>query len=195
VSKFHSRFYSRYKHSGLAEIPKKRRFDRIDRALGGFLASGAGKVIDLGCGSGADFIRFVDNPQLEVFGLDVVRREHIVPFTFIEGDLCRIDVPDKHFDAVVSIGVLEHIAPIEKLCEATREIRRVAKRFCVVVPSISTIVEPHAMRLFYPLRRGGYKGTLNYMSDETWLRFEGFHGARTERFRYLPLIKNLMIVG
>lgn len=188
-------FYGSYKHSGLAKLPKRRRFDMVDRALGSFLSTGSGRVIDLGCGTGADFAQFVRNPQIDIYGLDRVERPRCVPFHFIQGDICRVDVPDHHFDAAVSIGVLEHIAPMEKLAEAILEMRRIAKSYCVIVPSISTILEPHTTRWFYPLGRGGYGGTLNYMSDETWLRFEGFENARAERFTYLPLISNLIISG
>lgn len=195
LSTLHRNFYQHYKHSGLAMMPKRRRFDMIDEALGGMLKHGSGRVVDLGCGTGADFAQFVDNPAIEVWGVDLVERDHCAPMQFIKGDISRIDVPDQHFDAAVSIGVLEHIRPMETLSAAIKEMRRIARHFCVIIPANSTLIEPHTTKWRYPLGHGGYTGTLNYMSDETWLRFEGFADAKARRFTYLPMITNLMIYG
>lgn len=110
---------------------------------------------------------------------------------FIHGDAERIDFPDRYFDVLVSIGVLEHIEPIEKLCRVITEMRRVSKSYCVMVPSMGTILEPHTMRLRWQLRDRNKKptiGNLNYYSDEVWTKFEGFRGAQTRRFWSIPCL-------
>ncbi len=135
----------------------------------------------------------------ELWGLDIFdvgfRQEK---FTFIQGDAENIDFPDKFFDVVISIGVLEHIVPIEKLAKVISEIERVSKAYCIVVPSISTIVEPHVWQVFWQLKsmRSPKLSGLNYFSDEAWLSFKGFidGGAKVRRAYYLPpLISNLFI--
>jgi ubiquinone/menaquinone biosynthesis C-methylase UbiE len=104
---------------------------------------------------------------------------------------------DKYFDLTVSIGVLEHIEPIEKLCKVITEIDRISKEYVVIVPNIITFLEPHTLRFFWQLRAIHSKkkyDALNFYSDETLLKFKGFSGAKITRFDYIPgLIKNTII--
>jgi hypothetical protein len=55
------------------------------------------------------------------------------------------------------------------------------------------------MELNWQLRQPARKAThdhLFYYSDEAWLQFTGFLGARVERFQYIPgLVENLMITN
>lgn len=193
-------FYTYYKKSGLARMPKKRRFKKMDVALHGMLSQAERdiRIVDIGCAHGSDFIQFAkENSRLDVYGIDIVdSRASVDDFKFIQADAASIDVPDNHFDLVVSIGVLEHVEPISKLQDAIKEISRVSKSYCVIVPSLACIIEPHTLSLFWQIRDHNKKvgrSTLNYYSDEAWLQFDGFSGAKVQRFFYLPGISNLMI--
>lgn len=187
-------YYNTYKSSRFARTFKVRRYRKLLAALG---IPPHASILDVGCGTGADFTRFAVEDGFRCHGLDIRRQTHLANFEFTQGTACNLPFPDHHFDAAVSVGVFEHIQPIEDLCKAASEIARVAKSYCVLVPSIGTLMEPHT---FSPLwhTRDHYKKAeinypLNFFSDEAWLQFEGFKGARTARFWYMPAIQNLMI--
>jgi ubiquinone/menaquinone biosynthesis C-methylase UbiE len=106
-------------------------------------------------------------------------------------DAEHLDFEDKYFDIVVSFGLFEHIQPIEKLCKAISEVERVAKSYVICVPSIATVFEPHVMSFYWQLRSPKKKAphnALNYCSDDAWLQFNGFSGAKITRFWYIPLL-------
>lgn len=168
-------------------------------AAADFSLEGPARILEVGCGNGQDFVHHLGScKQVELFGMDIddygIEQEN---FTFVQGDASSIPFPDRHFDLVVSIGVLEHIEPISKLLTMIGEIRRVAKRFAIVVPSISTRLEPHTIEWRWQLKPHGTKRAvpaLNYFSDEAWLQFDGFRNAEIKTFDYLPLlIRNVVI--
>lgn len=178
---------------------KRKRVRLIDQLLGGALAR-AERVLDVGCANGQDFVRFLADSPARVYGVDVEPYEIAqANFTFVRADAEQLAFPDGHFDVAVSIGVFEHIQPIEKLCRAAAEIRRVSRAYCVIVPSVGTLLEPHAAELFWHLRdhnRKTRRANLNYFSDEAWLKFGAFEGAQLTRFWYVPmLVQCLAIYG
>ncbi len=184
--------------TGLAARLKQRRIEIMGRALGIDFFGGPGlSICDVGCGSGKDFIRPLAGTPHRLTGVDVVDVDlHQDNFEFIQTDAAGIPVPDGRFDLVVSFGVLEHIEPMEHLCEVVSEIRRIGKRFAVVVPCVATRLEPHVLKFGWPLQPVRERIDINYLSDQAWLKFEGFAEAKTYRFDYVPgLITNLMIVG
>lgn len=179
----------------------RRRLRIINLLVSEDLTSGSRfkKVLELGCADGKDFIRFcADNQEIEITGIDIVdygfRQSN---FSMIVSDAEMIDFPDNHFDLTVSFGVLEHIQPMEKLAKVIREINRVSKKYVIVVPAVSTLIEPHSASLLWQLRQNGKKknyNRLNYFSDEAWLQFEGFKEAKSKRFYHFPpVISNLLI--
>ena len=149
------------------------------------------KILEVGCGNGNDFVRHITNNNLKIIGLDIrdtgLKKEN---FEMIVTDAETISFPDKYFDLTFSCGVLEHIQPVEKLSRMIKEIRRVSKRYIVIVPSISTLIEPHTGSILWQFRSKGKKTyrKLNYYSDATWLQFEGFNNAKSRRFFHLPFI-------
>jgi ubiquinone/menaquinone biosynthesis C-methylase UbiE len=179
-----------------------KRIIKLNRIVGADLTKPNGRykrVLEVGCANGKDFIQFCrNNDEAELVGLDIqdygLQQEN---FKMVVGDAEKIEYPDNYFDLTVSFGVLEHIQPIEKLCAVISEIDRVSKNYVVVVPSISTIVEPHVASLLWQLRARGKKknySRLNYFSDEAWLQFEGFSQAKLQRFYHLPpFVSNLML--
>lgn len=188
--------YPVWKHN-LSTGLKKRRLLHINRILDGRLLDKAwlnGKrILEIGCASGADFIQFFKEYQdVDITGIDIshydIQQSNV---TFMVMDAEKTPFEDKQFDFTVSIGVLEHIQPVEKLCRVIAEIDRISKEYVVLVPSISTFLEPHTGDFFWQLRPRGRKRNynhLNYYSDDAWLQFGGFSGAKITRFGYIPLL-------
>jgi len=171
------------------------------------------RILDVGCGDGLSFEVF--NKTNPIVGVDIrPSRYKAANFKFVQADAANLPFADKEFDVAISIGVFEHIHPMSKLVKASIEINRVAKRFIVVVPAITTLIEPHFQRPLWQLlshRRkkevitkkniswyqknpeGKYE-VITYMSDETWLTLDGFREADVMRYDYIPfLVKNLFI--
>ena len=175
---------------------KKTGLDRTEKKI---------RILEIGCANGKDALQFLgDGTKYELVGLDIKDGQvDMENFTFVQGDAASLPFPDKSFDLVISIGLLEHIEPMEKLSEVIREIRRVGKNHASIVPSVSTWLEPHTVKPLWPRRL--HKGFvhkhsenqilhLNFFSDHTWTKFEGFSDAEVERFFYLfPLIRNTII--
>jgi ubiquinone/menaquinone biosynthesis C-methylase UbiE len=184
----------------ISEYFKKRRIKYISNILGGIDNKGL-KILDVGCGNGRDFITyFKDRGDISFTGIDLkdrgIEQEN---FRFVKGDAKKLPFDDNSFDLVISIGVLEHIVPIEKLCRVISEIDRVGKRYVVVVPCISTPYEPHAEAFRWQLRGIDKKREYNtqpliYLSDEAWLSFKGFRNAKVDRFWYIPGVKRDLVI-
>lgn len=193
---------------------RRARFDRIAQAVR--LAPGD-RVLSIGCGDGRSWECF--DPAHETVGLDLFpkARWSAPNFTYVQGDATKLPFEDDSFDVAVSIGVFEHIRPIEGLAKALSEAARVAKRVAIIVPSIATPIEPHfkapAWQLgsvsfrewaidagLHPGRTGpgdlGRFERLLYLTDDAWLEFEATReGFRVERFWHVfPFVRNLMIV-
>ena len=193
-----------WKGTSFADGAKRRRLQVMSAALDGMLEPielRGKKILEVGCGPGSDFLRYLaKNDECELYGVDIRSYSGTPPGVMLSiADAASLPFDNQSLDLVVSIGVLEHIEPLEKLCRVAQEIRRVGKRFCVIVPSISTVIEPHNRGFLWQLRAPNTKmryPALNYLSDEAWLSMEGFSGAKSSRFFYVPgLIANLMIVG
>jgi ubiquinone/menaquinone biosynthesis C-methylase UbiE len=187
-------------------VPKSlsaRRLQFINKILNGRLGMQNHppmRILDVGCARGKDMVQLLkERKDIEMVGLDLsdygLRQRN---FDMVVADAERIPFPDLHFDLTVSIGVLEHIVPIEKLARVISEIKRVSRSYVIIVPSAGSIIEPHIARFFWHLRdrnkKKRYAGSLIYMSDETWLAFDGFRDAKSRRFYHIPLfVSNLAI--
>jgi ubiquinone/menaquinone biosynthesis C-methylase UbiE len=198
----YKRFYPRWKHYYATSL-KKRRLSYVNTILGGRLFNKSwlnGKnILEIGCSSGADFLHFFENSkEVNLTGIDIepqnIRQSNV---TFLQMDAESTPFKDKSFDLTVSIGVLEHIEPIEKLSKVIAEIDRISKEYVIIVPNILTLLEPHTVDFFWQLRAINKKkkyNALNYYSDDAWLKFGGFSGAKVTRYSYIPgLIKNTVI--
>lgn len=191
--------YSKWLKTNISQKFKQRRFDTIDQMCDNQLSNPTKKikVLDVGCAEGKDMLSFVKkNPNIELYGLDIKQYDMInKDVNFLIGDASNMDFEDNYFDYVISIGTLEHVQPIEKLCDAIKEIDRVSKEFYIMVPAITTPYEPHAHQFFWGLRRHRkHHPWLMFFDDLTWLKFEGFSNAFVKRFWYIPgLISNLII--
>jgi ubiquinone/menaquinone biosynthesis C-methylase UbiE len=163
------------------------------------------KVLEIGCANGKDAIQFLtDCTKYEITGIDLKDSDlKQANFKFVKCDASALPFKDKEFDLVISIGTLEHIEPIEKLSQVIKEIDRVGKSHVNVVPSVSTFIEPHTVSPFWPTSAhrnmvDKYSKDillkLNFFSDHTWSKFEGFRDADVRRAWYIfPFFVNTVI--
>lgn len=189
-------------------IPKRlshRRLQKIDSLFGGrLLTSGRKKktILEIGCQMGKDLVSFLrDREDLHIIGLDMkdwgLRQDN---FNMVIGNATHLPFKQDAFDISASIGVYQLISPLESLGHAVTEINRVSRSFIVVVPSISTIIEPTKNGFFWQLRDKNKKTAnpgwrpLIHMSDEAWLAFKGFENCHSERYCHVPpFVSNLLI--
>lgn len=194
-------FYSVWKAKG-SVFWKRRRYNIIMDSVS--LPRGrTPRILEVGCANGMDFIRFACEDGFEIWGVDIEEQDlSFENVHFVRADAADLPFDDGYFDLVVSIGLLEHIEPMEKLCAVIREFDRVGKHQVSVMPSILTPVEPHSFSLAFPLRihrrlfgeQKGEKLHLNLFTDHTWTKFSGFFGCHVRRFFYIPpFISNTMI--
>lgn len=191
--------YNKWLKTGASQYFKRRRFSFLDEMTQNALTNSKQplKVLDIGCASGKDFLSFAaEYDNIDLYGLDI--KEYPMEMKnvhFIVGDAEKMDFPDKYFDITVSIGVLEHIQPIEKLARMIQEIDRVSKTFYMIMPSVSTPYEPHTHQFFWALKKSRkFHPWLLFFDDLTWLKFTGFEQAAVKRMRYIPgLITNICV--
>lgn len=90
------------------------------------------RVLDLGCGTGLPFDRFLVEKDFDVTGVDIsekhvkMARENVPEANFIEGDFFEISFEENTFDAVVSFYAIFHI-PRQEHPELFAQIRKWVK--------------------------------------------------------------------
>ena len=108
--------------------------------------SGTRKVLDLGCGAGAD-CRTLAQHGLEVVGLDysheAITQAHMqdlsLPVHFLQADMANpLPFPDQDFDAVMS-NVAFHSFPDRLLRSILGEIRRVLRQDGLVLLHVNSL--------------------------------------------------------
>ena len=127
---------------------------RLVEAMGPF---GGGRLLDVGCGNGAQTVHWLDRFDA-VVGLDVVP-EHLETFTAVLAEMpqshCttrlydggRMPFTDASFDAVVSIETLEHVADEALTLEEIRRVLRPGGTLLLSVPNKWWVFETHGARL------------------------------------------------
>lgn len=77
------------------------------------------KVLDLGCGTGVPFDRFLVKKGYEVKGIDLVEKhvekakENVPEADYEVGDLLEIDIEQEKYEAIISLYTIFHV-PREK---------------------------------------------------------------------------------
>jgi len=190
---------------------RRRRYERICQLVG---LQPHHSVLDVGCGNGDSFETF--NRENEIVGLDLQAQPTIQQpnFRYVQGDARDMHCfADGQFDVAVAVGLLEHIPP-EDLQTVANEIRRVARRYALVIPHIWTLIEPHyrlpcwqfyphAVKSFlvshfsigpYPKSPSGEYRYLNYFTPGRWRAL--FPGSSTAVHNHLSwLVRDLIIYG
>ncbi|KKR05548.1 MAG: Methyltransferase type 11 [candidate division WS6 bacterium GW2011_GWF2_39_15] len=190
---------------------KQRRYDKIVSLL---RLKPTDTVLNVGCGEGLTFETF--NNTNPITGVDLFKegKIHRKDFKYVQitgkGEL---PFKDKEFDAVVCIGVLEHVKPFEALQKTCNEIERVGKKFLILVPDYNTLIEPHYafpffqhlpipiqkwlhkmlnLRLELDKRRENPYEEINYYPTKKWLGL--FKEAKYTIHKHIGiLITNLII--
>jgi len=92
----------------------------------------SGNILDLGCGTGEPFDRYLVEHGYDVTGVDLVEkhvqaaRERVPEAEFIEGDFFDVDPEEQKFDAVVSFYAVFHL-PREKHGELFKHMNSLLK--------------------------------------------------------------------
>jgi SAM-dependent methyltransferase len=108
--------------------------DRMLAAVN-FIPSGITSLLDVGCGNGA-FLSFLETvrPEISACGVEPSRAAHNSKWcssTIVMGDISSLPFPDRSFDVVSSMAVLEHI-PTGSLSHSLRELSRVARQYILI---------------------------------------------------------------
>ncbi len=190
---------------------KKKRYEEIVRLLD---LKPHEKVLNIGSGKGYTFEAF--NKVNPILGMDIFleSENEIVQknFKYTQRTEDILPFADKSVDAVVSIGVLEHILPEDSFLKTCEEIQRVGKKYFVIVPSITTIIEPHyGFPFFHLLDRESQKALqkefklkyteehqeddfekIRYLKKKEWQKL--FPSANIKTYMHIgPLVTNLFI--
>jgi tRNA (uracil-5-)-methyltransferase TRM9 len=96
---------------------------------------GNGRLLNIGCGHGPDFIPFKNN--FELHGIDIstamleLAQKYAAKFKFsvtlVEADACELPYADNFFNWAIAIASLHHIKDDEGRLQAFKEIYRVLK--------------------------------------------------------------------
>jgi SAM-dependent methyltransferase len=145
-------------------------------AAGALLAqTNARSVLDAGCGEGFAMRYLMGESRAAVVGLDgsasalrVAGR--INPGrSFIAGDLLRLPFPDRSFDLVICIEVLEHLDRPE---QGLAELRRASRRWLLLsVPNEPLFRGANFLRGKNIQAWGNDPGHVNHWSARAFLRF------------------------
>ena len=195
---------------------RRKRYERIARLVD--LRPGD-RVLDVGCGTGARSIAAF-NAENEILGVDIVDPGDVTAdhpnFRYLQLDATDMrPLADKSFDVAISVGMLEHIRPRERLVAAIRETQRVARRYCFAVPHRYAFVEPHFVLPLFSLWPGAVKSFLikrfrlgtqerqpsgrwqriNWLTRRQWSELFADPNLRIVNHWYGPLLEYYLICG
>src|SRR5712692_4230597 len=149
--------------SSYYEVDHKRWFEHPNLALfarvASFIPLGA-SVLDVGCGRG-DFLRFARNsrPDLRLAGIDIAKNDESSDgVRFLQGDIFQMDA-DEHFDAIVSLAVIEHVADVTAFVRKLRELMKPR--------AIAAVMTLNDSSLLYGLARAGRRACRSLLIAST----------------------------
>lgn len=109
------------------------------------IPNGVKKVVDVGCGNGVFVNRLVvSKPEVEVFAVDrSAKALEFVKCNKTQGEITSIPFPDRYFDCVTCLEVIEHLG-VNDFRLALGELARVSNKFIIVsVPFDEKIEESY----------------------------------------------------
>jgi len=94
------------------------------------------RILDLGCGIGRHMV-YLGRQGFYMVGLDIsptalkladrwMKKEELKNYSLVKHDMVRLPFPDKSFDAVIGVHVIQH-NKLYKIEKTVKEIRRVLK--------------------------------------------------------------------
>lgn len=103
-----------------------------------------GKILDIGCATGI-FLELARNDGWDVMGVepskwasDIARREYKLPVYY--GTLEEAKIPDKSFDVVVCLDVIEHVSSPRRMVAGIKRVLKPNGLLCIVTPDVKSIV-------------------------------------------------------
>ena len=152
------------------------------------------KILEAGCGMGI-WVYFLREKGHDIIGIDylqstvdkVKRFDPELPVQ--QGDVNNLDFPDNHFDAYVSLGVVEHFqeGPQKALAEAYRVLKPGGIAF-VTVPYLNMFrrIITHPMRnLYFTIRR--LRGKKDYFWEYRYTKKEMIKFLKDAGFSILEI--------
>jgi 2-polyprenyl-3-methyl-5-hydroxy-6-metoxy-1,4-benzoquinol methylase len=180
----------------LRSAPQMREYEAIADRIA---ADAPGLVLDWGCGwgqmsdlllrRGIEVRSFDFRPEIETSGArPLARFPHIEAYIETE-DPVSLPYEDGEFGAVLSCGVLEHVArPEDSLGELRRVLRPGGLLYVYKLPNRFSYLEAIARRMgLYYHGKATYDRVYDRRSAESLLRDQGFVVAEFRRTNMLPL--------
>jgi len=158
-----------------------------------------GLVLDWGCGwgqmtdllrrRGVDVRSFDFRPEVEAPGIRRLTRYPDLEAYIETDDPVRLPYADSEFDAVLSCGVLEHVArPLDSLDELRRVLRPGGLLYVYKLPNRFSYLEAIARRLgLYFHGKAEFDQIYDRRSAEALVRGHGFDITEFRRTNMLPL--------
>lgn len=185
---------------------KRQRYIRLTREVD---LRPTDRILELGCGIGHRSIA-TWNHENEIVGVDLVEPRRVTVaqpnFVYRRADAADLsEFADDSFEVALSIGMLEHIQPDERLERAIREAQRVAQRYAFVVPHRYAFIEPHYQMPLFPIwpdrLRSRYirlhprKGPVIWPTAAEWTVLFDDPSLRMLNHWYGPLLLYRILVG
>lgn len=126
-----------------------------------------GKILDAGCGTG-DLLRELTKRGFDAYGIDASfgmleeAKKHIDSNNLQIMDVFHLYFPDKTFDGVICLYVLQHV---DELSKALFELKRVTKAGCSLYLAIH-ISENSSRNDWYSFPNNGGEIHMHYRSEE-----------------------------
>ncbi len=115
----------------------------------------AGRILDLGCGTGWKAAYFQREPSNSVIAVD--RDARLLEFgrktfgveSLVEGDACALAFPSATFDWVLAVEVIEHLARPDLLLREVHRVLRPGGKLLLTTPNRLQYLRPWHPRWFY----------------------------------------------
>lgn len=125
--------------------------------------SNGGRLLDIGCGRG-DFIHHAAGYGWEVEGVDLLDWENPYGLVIRVGDFAKMDLPERHYDAITAWALLEHLRKPSTCFEKVSRLLKDDGRFVFLVPNFEapgmrrscTEDVPRHLQLFTPRAARAY---------------------------------------
>lgn len=171
------------KNAGIKLYPFKNTHEdlpRVRRVIGFLKSVDFQSLLDVGSGRGVFLLPFMEEfPWVDVTSMDLlekrvtfletIRDGGIEKLQVMQADMCQQPMPDKSFDVVTLLEVLEHIPEVEK---AVASAVRIARKHVVVTVPSKPDDNPEHIHLLTKQKLTAMFGAVGC----TRLRFDGVNG-------------------
>ena len=191
---------------------RRRRMERFSHL---FAITEGTTVLDLG-GGPFNWSLLPNRPTLTILDINTKTTGVRDGITYLRGDGCHTQLPDKSFDVVFSNSVIEHVGDVNRQRQFAKECMRCGRGFFVQTPNKWFPADPHTFLLFahWLPKRTFHKAmwisprflmsrpSQEDIEDFRHMRLLGFRdlqdlfpGAEIIRERFLGITKSLIAVS